>query len=323
MQAEFHYGEEALDSVSGCKASGLHHHHFFQTDIWMRTLSGYRGLEHGCATISESGEQIGCLPFLSLKRLGFSELYSMPFGTYGGLVAARRDTGAIWKHIILELANRKYSRINIVSFDILTPILPSDFETRECDTHVLNLNERSIDDIKNGFSENHKRNIEKASGNDIGIRDVESNSDVDIYFGMVEETARRHGKNPFYNRDLYERVHEFVDPEFRLWVIAYHDEKPCAGHLYFVYGGEAFYWDGCSTDIGRDLSANFLLFNTAIEKFSQAGLHLLNFGASPQGAESLVRFKRGWGTEPSRYFEYDYRSSSYKTTQKTKDWLGL
>lgn len=322
IRTEFLNGEEALQFISECRASGARPH-FFQSDIWMRTLAGYKDLEASCIAGTEAQNAVAYIPFLKLKRYGFSEAYSMPFGTYGGLVKAGDISDDCCLRAFHEIETEDLSRVNIVSLSGSSKHSGDHFVTNECETHVLDLTGKNLEDITNGLSENHRRNIRAARDNDLEIAELNDSKEIERYLGMMEETADRHGGSATYDRDMYARILERIEAKNRRWRIACRGSEPCAGQLYFVLDDEMFYWDGCSTHLGRELSASFLLFREAIEYSLKIGLKTLNFGASPSGAESLVRFKRGWGARPRRYFEHDYRSQSYRAAQKTREWLRL
>lgn len=322
IRTEILNGEDALQFISRCRASGARPH-FFQSEIWMHVLDGYRGFVPFCIAVTEARGAVAYMPFLRLQRYGFSEAYSMPFGTYGGLVSLGDSSCESRRQAFREIEAREFSRVNIVSLSDSSEHLGDQFVTHECKTHVLDLTGKKLEDIADRLSENHKRNMWAARENDLEISELNDSAGIEKYLEMTGETADRHGGSPTYDRELYERVLERIDTKNRRWRIAYKDGEPCAGHLYFVYRDEMFYWDGCSSDLGREVSANFLLFYEAIEHSLKHGLKTLNFGASPAGAESLVRFKRGWGAESKRYFEHDSCSQSYRAAQKTRDWLRL
>lgn len=75
--------------------------------------------------------------------------------------------------------------------------------------------------------------------------------------------------------------------------------------LWLVAGDRAYYHLGASSDLGREVSASYAVFNAAFEHLSGCGVRWVDLGGAA-GAfareDGLLRFKRGWGnTERSAH----------------------
>jgi len=98
---------------------------------------------------------------------------------------------------------------------------------------------------------------------------------------------------------------------------ALRDQRTVGMILWYVQGAVAYYHLGAYTDEGYELRASFALFHTALDYFSQSGLHFASLGAGAGLTEDLddglARFKRGWstGTRPSYLCGRIFNRSEY------------
>jgi hypothetical protein len=99
-------------------------------------------------------------------------------------------------------------------------------------------------------------------------------------------------------------VRHMIPPGRGIQYIAEYEDRIVAASLFFIYGTQAIYWANTVTDEGRRTNANYLLMWEAIKTLKRRGCKTLNFGASPDGAETLIRFKRSWKTTPYYYSKY-------------------
>jgi len=297
---------------------------FFQSCDWIRFWDAQRGFE-SCAVVAFDAKHLrGYLPFCTRVNHGIVESYSMPMGTYGGAVALD-DSGDIRDLLTSEYLDwckqKSFSRINVVEFSSQTDQLFEQFEIKELTTQIVDLG-GGKELLRGALSENHRRNIEKCRNYNLSCKRVSSKSDVAAYFSLVEDGAKRRGAKPHYNLDFYTSLLKYISGDNLLWELACLDDKPCTGHIYFKWGNGVFYWDGASSKAGLAVPANFHLFWRNIQQFEEEGFAHLNLGSSPDAAEDLIRFKRGWGAKQVNYFEYDWSSATYRGMRHIKDWLG-
>jgi lipid II:glycine glycyltransferase (peptidoglycan interpeptide bridge formation enzyme) len=83
--------------------------------------------------------------------------------------------------------------------------------------------------------------------------------------------------------------------------VAKFNNIPISISLFFIYGDMALYWAGTTNETGRKLNAHHLLMWEAIQYAKIRGCKIFNFGASPVNADSLMQFKKSWGTETHYY----------------------
>lgn len=288
---------------------------FFQGCDWLALWDGRSGYKAAVCLLESGDQTITYFPFCRRSRFGFSECFSMPMGTYGGAVSLVDDddndnTTELTREFVRWCDTQNIDRINVVEYTSGENNAYSGFTRNDPTTHVLNLDtDEAI--LHRDLSNNHRRNIDKAAQTNFAIVPVRSTSDVEAYFELVKEGADRHGSKPRYNLAFYLDMLAIVASDSLIWQIVYAGDRACCGHIYFTWNGEAIYWDGCSSEIGLDLRANFYLFWSNILSFKNDSISKLNYGASPSGAISLVGFKEGWGAKEASYNEYDRQNKLY------------
>ena len=68
--------------------------------------------------------------------------------------------------------------------------------------------------------------------------------------------------------------------------------------LWLVGGDRAYYHLGASSDLGREVSASYAVFDAAFEQLSRRGVRWVDLGGAAGAVareDGLLRFKRGWG----------------------------
>jgi hypothetical protein len=293
----------------------------YQSPSWLRFWNALPAYDCGIVLVKDGTNVTGYFPFCIRQRLGLRECYSMPMGTYGGAVTrddrARqcvRDNFEKWS------GDRGFSRINVIEFETEESRSYSSFESSRHTTHVLRLN-RDRESLYAGLSDNHKRNLKKAEKTQVEVSTVSSESDVEDYYRLVQESADRHREHPRYDLDFYQLLRRAMPEKLLIWQLLRVDGQACVGHIYFKWAKEIISWDSCSNSIGRKESLNYSLYWHNIETFNDRGCVSFNFGSSPRGANDLVYFKTGWGASETTYYEYDKQSPFYRIVLRVKGWL--
>ncbi len=285
---------------------------FFQGCDWLTLWNGRPGYKGAICLLESGNRTLAYFPFCRRSRLGFSECYSMPMGTYGGAVSLGDDdmTAELTREFIRWCDEQDIDRVNVVEYASEKNNAYSGFVRNVLTTHVLGIDADEVI-LHRNLSNNHRRNLDKTARTDFAVVPVRSTADVEAYFSLVKESADRHGSKPRYDLAFYMDMLSTVSSDSLIWQIVYAGDCACCGHIYFTWNNEAIYWDGCSSEIGLDMRANFHLFWFNILGFRHDGVRMLNFGASPSGADNLVGFKEGWGAEQVSYYEYDRQKKLY------------
>lgn len=85
------------------------------------------------------------------------------------------------------------------------------------------------------------------------------------------------------------------------WLWCEHQGRPACSHIYFSERNVLQGWQ-----IAFDKSFSFLKPNqyirfTMCRRMAARGITRLNLGATPEGADGLLYYKRRWGGRPLRY----------------------
>lgn len=170
-------------------------------------------------------------------------------------------------------------------------------------THQLDLI-RSEEEILVGMRKTTRYEIKQAIKLGIEIR---TGGDIDNFYDLQMETAKRQGFVPFNREFLKEQFKVFVeDGQVGLYTAWLGKTKLAQGMIIF-YGQEADYHYGASSEEGRKYPGAYLIQWEAIKEAKKRGIARYNFwGVAPEGEKShrfygVSVFKRGFGGEDVAY----------------------
>jgi predicted N-acyltransferase len=294
----------------------------FQLTAWLKTWEQSFPFKSSVYLAIDNGEIVGGMPFCIRKKFKFKEAYSMPRGCYGGALLNEGEDPDIKNTIETEFTywclREEFTRINIVEFSPQVNTNLDTYDVKPLSTHLLNLKYSSSEQLEK-LASSHKRNIPKAVEKDFATEIIQDRQGVRAYFKMIEETAKRQGRHPFYRLEFYNALlQNFEDDDTLYWPIVYLDGRPVASAIVFIHRNMAVYWDGASNEEALEKGANFYLFWNLIQMLKEMNIEILNFGASPRKHPGLRRFKAGWGAERMPYFEYNYQKPVSRLARKVK-----
>jgi len=253
----------------------------FHTQEWMKTLYEAYGYESKCiVAFDENDVLIGLMPFVVDIRYGIQNYFSMPFDTYGGALGNISICMDL-EHMFMTLPGigvRYYINYTSQVGDVV-------------ETEILKMpKERDINSIWTDIIKKTNRTaIKSAWRNNVVIR--EATESVTI-FDKVDQVL------------VDSIVKNMIPSGFAKIYLAYIGNEIVAASIFFVYGNMMMYWANTTTSLGRKTNANYLLLWTAIQYAkNESNCTIFNFGASPPNAESLINFKKSWGTETKYYIK--------------------
>lgn len=251
----------------------------FHTRDWMKTLQDAFGYEPMCMLIidDDEGSFHAALPFMVDIRYGIRNFFSMPFDTYGGAIGSLEYIPGLVNDYLNSpgIGVRYY-------VDFLSAPRPN-----ECGvtTEMLDIS-RNEQEIWNEMHKDNRTAIRSAIKN--GVEVWAETEYLDVF-----------DKVP---RPLLRSIVENMIPSGRCFqMVARIDEEIVAASIFFLYDSMVMYWANAVTSKGRKTNANYLLMWEAIQVAKSRGCTCMNFGASPEGADSLLRFKKSWGTTTRPY----------------------
>lgn len=170
-------------------------------------------------------------------------------------------------------------------------------------THQLDLN-GSEEEILAGMRKTTRYEIKQAIKSEI---EVKTGSDINKFYELQMETAKRQGFVPFSNFFLEEQFRIFTADNQAVLYTAWLDKAKLAQAMVIFYGQEADYHYGASSEVGRKYPGAYLIQWEAIKEAKKMGMKRYNFwGVAPEGEKShrfygVSVFKRGFGGEDVAY----------------------
>lgn len=149
--------------------------------------------------------------------------------------------------------------------------------------------------------------IKKGIRMGIKISASENEKDIEKFYGLQIETAKRQKFTPFSYKFLHEQFKVFVQNGNALLYKAEFQNKLLAQAFVIFYGKEAVYHYGAGTDEGRRLPGAYLIQWEAIREAKKRNMTRYNFwGVAPLDKAyhrfaGLSLFKRGFGGEDFEY----------------------
>jgi len=187
-------------------------------------------------------------------------------------------------------------------------------------TRQLDLN-KSEQDLLSGMRKTTRYEIKQATALGIKVTTSCDPEDIDNFYKLQKETAKRQGFVEFDKRFLKEQFSTFAKDNQVLLYTAYLGNKILAQAFIIFYGEEADYHYGASTLDGRKYPGAYLIQWEAIKEAKKRGLKRYNlWGVAPEGEINhrfwgVSVFKRGFGGQDLEYLharDLVINSLSYK-----------
>jgi lipid II:glycine glycyltransferase (peptidoglycan interpeptide bridge formation enzyme) len=151
------------------------------------------------------------------------------------------------------------------------------------------------------MKEKWRYNVRLAGRRGVTVREADSQADVQRWYRLLQATGER-DQFGIHTYEYYLRVWELFRPRDEVQLLlAEHDGQLLAGIFAGIFGRQALYLYGASSDEQRHLMPNYLLQWEAIRRARQQGSQFYDFCGIPETdaeTEAMVgvyRFKRGWG----------------------------
>jgi len=267
----------------------------FHTKEWMLALQDAYGYEPKYLIDYIGDTIVNVIPYMIDKRYGIKNYLSMPFDTYGGVIGCG-DKDPIIKSF------KKLSGIGIKYFVSYYPnyYTADGFKSIKVETELKDIS-MDIIDIWNGLHKDNRTSIRYAQKHEVIIENIVNSNifdkiDINLYNAIVKNM-----------------------PQYHVSFMATIGKFPAAASIFFIYGDMMMYWTNTTTSMGRSNNANYLLLWEAIKYAKSHGCTVFNFGASPKGADSLIKFKKAWGTKTYEYVKYQHTPLLIKPILKIKE----
>ncbi|MGA8262921.1 MAG: peptidoglycan bridge formation glycyltransferase FemA/FemB family protein [Ignavibacteriaceae bacterium] len=291
---------------------------FFHTSHWTKLIAETYGYTPVFQVIKEDNEVIGILPlmevnsFITGKRgisLPFSD-FSNPLvldsGQFNRLLESAKEYGkkSKWKYLEIKGAHDYF---------------PAGTDSYVEYEHIIDF-DGNEERLFSGFDSTTKRNIRKATKEDVQVYQSQSLESVNRFYKLNSMTRQRHGLPPqpySFFKNLYNIV---LKDNLGTVFLAEHGGKVIAGAVYLHIGKKALYKYGASDMKHQNLRANNLVMWEAIKWYNSKGFVEFSFGKTEPDNEGLRRFKNGWSVREleSHTYKFDlYENKFLKFSTQT------
>jgi serine/alanine adding enzyme len=262
--------------------------HFHRWD-WKAVIE--RVFEHECTYLAArdaAGWVVGVLPLVRAKSLLFGDyLISLPFLNYGGPLGTAPAVQALVEHAVGIARERRVDLLELRSREPLPLDVPVSNRKITC---LLDLEAGNADAVWKGFSSNVRRKVRHAQKENFRVSF--GLDQVDAFYRVFSRHMRDLG-TPTLPRRFFETLARHFPED--IWVgCVYAGDRPVAGAFGFQWADELeVTWVSALQDYHRSY-ANMLLYWAFIERATNAGLRVFNFGRCTPGS-GTHRFKQQWG----------------------------
>ncbi|HET8845984.1 MAG TPA: peptidoglycan bridge formation glycyltransferase FemA/FemB family protein [Ktedonobacteraceae bacterium] len=175
------------------------------------------------------------------------------------------------------------------------------------------------------MKEKWRYNVRLAARKGVKVQVAQAQSELDAWYALLQTTGQR-DQFGIHTLDYYRRFWKIFQSrqQARLF-LAYAEQELLAGIFVGLFGREAIYLYGASSNERRNLMPNYLLQWEAIRWARQAGAHSYDFWGIPatdaddEDMAGVYRFKRGWGGRVVRFignYEYVYHPLTVSIARK-------
>jgi len=270
--------------------------------------------------LDEKGDYLAGFPFILSDKYRLKRAYSMPFGTYGGLVSRERlsaeEVRRLHVKIEDELKNLKVISTEVIDFSgNQNSLSECGYKRVRGYTHILDLSEYMANP-----AHRTKRGAIQAEKKGAKVVSLSSAEKIGDCYKLVQKRDKGFGlKRSKYPLGLYENIWNILAPEKELlWNVATIEDQIIAFQINFLFKDTIYYWEGAAKPETLHLRPNDALFKDTIQWGISQDYRYYNLGGSPKKAEGLVRFKEAWGGEKKDYLIYSKKRLWYKIAEKLK-----
>lgn len=166
---------------------------------------------------------------------------------------------------------------------------------------------KSEEELMSGMRKNTRYEVRQALKENIEIKESKDIEDIDEFYALQIETAKRQKFVAFNKKFLKEQFSIFVKENQAVLYTAYLGKKKLAQAFIIFYGDEADYHYGASTEEGRKFPGAYLIQWHAIMEAKKRGFRSYNlWGVAPKEETShrfygVSIFKRGFGGDDIEY----------------------
>lgn len=246
---------------------------------------------------SDDGIQ-GVLPLGHVNSWLFGNfLAGLPFAVYGGVAATNEEVAQALEHEAQQIAKR----LGVAHLEWRN-INPRHADWPKQDLYVTFRKEILAEEEANLLAIPRKQRAMVRKGIKNGLVSG-IDSDVDRFFALYADNARRHG-TPALPKRYFQALQSEFGEDCEVLTVTAPNGKVLSSVLSFYFRGEVLPYYAGDFEPARELAANDFKYWELMRRACARGLKVFDYGRSKQGTGSYA-FKKNWGFEPTPlHYEY-------------------
>jgi FemAB-related protein (PEP-CTERM system-associated) len=275
---------------------------FFHLLKWRDILASSFGYEPMYLWVRESEQVRGVLPLFLVKSLLFGRsLVAMPFGVYGGIVAADESAG----RMLVEEAARLAGQLNVRflelrgnpygDFDVPAHANGSASAWSRKDLYFTFISEIAPSDEANLARIPRKQRRMVRQGEKHGLKAVFDNGRLAEFYDVYAESVRNLG-TPVFGYEYFQNLVAGFGNQCKVLLIE-RQENVVAGVLSFFHRDQVLPYYGGALKESMHMAPNDFMYWELMRYAAAQGCKVFDFGRSKEGTGPF-NFKRHWGFEP-------------------------
>lgn len=245
------------------------------------------------------GDYEGVMPFVTAKKVFFNLCYPPPLTKQNDFLY--REYGFPEKlNVYLHLA-KHFSRI-----EVLAPWRNENtgFTSSKKINHVIPLEGKTIQNLRDNYNRNTKRNINKALSSNIYISEIFNIKEISKFIISCDNT-KYFLKYPHILPSL---LSEILEKGRGNVYGAFKNKDLTAIGIFVVEDLRVYFLICCSNPTGKDTKSMFLLIDEAISFYCNLGMSVFDFTGS--SIESIARRNLGFGSIEEVYYHTVWNHST-------------
>ena len=162
---------------------------------------------------------------------------------------------------------------------------------------------RPIEEIKNGFCSQHKRNLKKAIKGGLTFSEIDAEKHLDEFIQMYYHTMEKVDAKTlyFFSKEYFDTLYAVLKEHFHLFAV-YHDDNIIAMAICLSLKDKIHYHLGASRQDHLTMRPNNLLFPEIMRWSQEHGFGLFNLGGGLSMDDPLFQFKNGFSKTEGEFY---------------------
>ena len=294
--------------------NGIIYHH----SLWGKVISETYGYEPFYLTFeNEKTHQFeGAIPLMLVNsHLTGKRMVSLPLTSYCPPLVPENELSNI-----IQFIKKQQSSLDYIEFKYLKKMkneLSNLSEQSLYTTHVLSLNSDLDELLKSFHNSSVRRKIKKAEKNNLKFRISENEEDLKAFYKLEVKVRKKHGLPP-QPYSFFKNMWRYLKPKnFMFLPLVEYNDKVVAATIMLKYK-DTFYYEYSAADSRFfNLGSNQKLIWETIKIAHQQGAKKFDFGRSSLTNQSLIEFKKRWGTSEQLLHYYYFPNTKRINTDGT------